>query len=240
MTEQLLHGKLAKYYDRMNSFRDYLDEAVRLQNIIIKYSPKEPTTILDIACGTGLHLKHLKDDFSCTGIDISKDMLKIARKNTKGITFKQADMKKLNLKKDFDVITCLFSSIGYLRTQVYLEKTIANFYNHLSKGGLLLIEPSHSKSFYSSGKPSITVYEGKDAKITRINLSKIQSSLSKLKMHIVIAEKGKEPKYYIDPHPLGLFTINDTLKAMRMAGFRSKFLANGLMVGRELVIGIKR
>jgi len=240
MTEQLLHGKLAKYYDHLNSFRDYLDEAVRLQNIIIKYSPKEPTTILDVACGTGLHLKHLKDDYSCTGIDISKDMLKIARKNTRGITFKQADMKKLKLKKEFDIITCLFGSIGYLKTQGYLKKTIINFYNHLTKGGLLLLEPSHSKSFYSSGKPSITVYNGKDTKITRINISKIQTSLSKLNMHIIIAEKGKEPNYFIDYHKLGLFTIKDTVKIIRNTGFKTKFLTNGLRVGRELIVGIKK
>ena len=105
MTDQLLHGVLAKYYDQIYSFRDYLDEAVRLQNLIIKYSPIEPLTILDVACGTGLHLKHLADDFSCIGIDISKDMLKIARKNTKGIIFKPGDMKKFHIKKEFDIIT---------------------------------------------------------------------------------------------------------------------------------------
>ena len=97
MTQQLLHGALSKYYDRLYSYRDYLDEAVRLQNLIIKHSLKEPETILDVACGTGLHLKHLSDDYLCTGVDISKDMLKIARKNAKGITFKQSNMKLMNL-----------------------------------------------------------------------------------------------------------------------------------------------
>jgi ubiquinone/menaquinone biosynthesis C-methylase UbiE len=240
MNEQLLHGKLAKYYDHINSYRDYLDEAVRLQNLIIKYSPIEPTTILDVACGTGLHLKHLKDDFSSTGIDISKDMLKIARKNAKGIIFKQADMKKFKLKKEFDVITCLLSSIGYSRTQVNLDKTLKNFYDHATKGGLLILEPSGAKSFYVSGKPNITTYDGKNTKITRINISKIKLNTTQLNMYIVIAEKGKEPKYYTDNHKLGVFTIKDTIKAMRKAGFKSKFLANGLMTGRELLLGIKR
>jgi ubiquinone/menaquinone biosynthesis C-methylase UbiE len=240
MTEQLLHGKLAKYYDRLYSYRDYLDEAVRIQNLIIKYSPKEPTTILDVACGTGLHLKHLKDDFSCTGVDISKDMLKIARKNAKGIVFKQADMKKLKLKKEFDVIICLLSSIGYSKTLGNFDKTIKNFYNHLTKGGLVLIEPSHEKSFYVSGKPNVTVYDGKDAKITRINISKSKPKTTLLTMHIVVAEKGKEAKYFVDNHKLGLFGIKETLKTMRNAGFKSKFLASGLMTERELLVGIKR
>ena len=240
MTQQLLHGSLSKYYDRLYSYRDYLDEAVRLQNLIIKHSLKEPKTILDVACGTGLHLKHLSDDYSCTGVDISKDMLKIARKNAKGITFKQSNMKLMNLKKEFDVIICLFSSIGYLKNIANLEKTLKNFSNHLTKGGIILIEPSCAKSFYLSGKPSVTVYDKKDAKITRINISKTKQNTAKLSMHIVIAEKGKDPKYYIDNHKLGLFGIKDTLKSMRNAGFKSKYLTNGLMSGRELLIGIKK
>ena len=240
MTDQLLHGLLAKYYDRLNSYRDYLDEAVKIQNLIIKYSPIEPSTILDVACGTGLHLKHLKDDFKCIGVDISKDMLKIARKNVKGVVFKQADMKKLELKKQFDVITCLLSSIGYLKNNRYLNKTLKNFYEHLVKGGLILVEPSQARSFYVSGKPLITFYDGKDLKMTRLNKSKIRNNLAHLTMHIVIAEKGKEVKYFADNHKLGIFSISETLKIMRNIGFKSKFLANGLMNGRGLLIGIKK
>lgn len=240
MTDQLLHGLLAKYYDRLYSYRDYLDEAVKIQNLIIKYSPIEPSTILDVACGTGLHLKHLKDDFQCTGVDINKDILRIARKNTKGVVFKQADMKKLKLKKQFDVVTCLFSSIGYVKTFSYLNKTLKNFYNHLIKGGLVLIEPSQTRSFYTSGKPPITIYDGRDVKMTRINISKIKNNRVHLTMHIVVAEKGKEAKYFVDNHKLGLFGINETLKIMRNLGFKSKFLSNGLMNGRGMFIGIKK
>ena len=240
MTKQLLHESLSKYYDRLYSFRDYLDEAVRIQNLIIKHSPKEPNSILDVACGTGLHLKHLSDDFSCTGVDISKDMLKIARKNAKGVTFKQSDMKQLNLKKEFDVIICLFSSIGYLKNMSHLDKTLKNFSNHLAKDGIIFIEPSYAKSYYVSGKPSITVYDEKDAKITRINLSKTKKNTTNLSMHMLIAEKGKEPKYYIDNHKLSLFGIKDTIKSMRNAGLKCKHLPNGLMSGRELLLGKKK
>ena len=130
MSKQMLHNQLAKYYDRVYSFKDYLDEAVRLQNLIIKYLESGGNTLLDVACGTGLHLKHLKDDFSCTGVDVSKSMLKIARKNAKGITFKEADMKTLKLGKQFDVIMCLLSSIGYVKTAASLEKTIQSFSKH--------------------------------------------------------------------------------------------------------------
>ena len=240
MTKQLLHNQLSKYYDKVYSFKDYLDEAVRLQNLIIKYVESGGNALLDVACGTGLHLKHLKDDFSCTGVDVSKSMLKIARKNTKGVTFKEADMKTLNLGKQFDVIICLLSSIGYVKTAMSLEKTIQNFSRHLKKGGLALIEPSHAKSFYVSGEPRITTYDGKDAKIARVNFTKIRQTTAVLNMHILIAEKGKDVKYFVDRHELGLFGINNTLRIMKAAGLKSKYLKSGLMTGRELFVGIKK
>ena len=174
MNEQMLHNNLAKYYDRVYSFRDYLDEAVRLQNLIIKYSESGGNSLLDVACGTGLHIKYLKDDFSCTGVDVSNVMLKIARKNVKGVTFKEADMKTLRLGKQFDVIVCLLSSIGYVKTAARLEKTIQNFSKHLKKGGLALIEPSHAKSAYVTGEPRITTYDGREVKIARRRASPLQ------------------------------------------------------------------
>jgi ubiquinone/menaquinone biosynthesis C-methylase UbiE len=240
MAKQLLHNKLAKYYDRVYSFRDYLDEAVRVQNLIIKYLESGGNSLLDVACGTGLHLKYLKDDFSCTGVDISRSMLRIARKNAKGVTFKEADMKTLRLGKQFDVIVCLLSSIGYVKTTARLEKTIRNFSKHLKKGGLALIEPSYAKSAYVSGKPRITTYDGKDAKIARINYTNFRQATAVLNMHILIAERGKDAKYFVDRHELGLFGIKSTLRIMKAAGLKSKYLKNGLMPGRELFVGIKK
>jgi ubiquinone/menaquinone biosynthesis C-methylase UbiE len=240
MTKQLLHNQLARYYDRVYSFKDYLDESVRLQNLIIKYLETGGNSLLDVACGTGLHLKHLKDDFSCTGVDISKNILKIAKKNVKEVTFKEADMKTLRLGKQFNVIICLLSSIGYVKTVASLEKTIQNFSKHLKKGGLALIEPSHTKSAYVNGEPRITVYNGKDAKIARVNVTKIRQATAVLNMHMLIAERGKDAKYFVDRHELGLFGINNTLRIMQAAGLKSKYLKNGLMTGRELYVGIKK
>jgi ubiquinone/menaquinone biosynthesis C-methylase UbiE len=240
MNNQLLHNNLSKYYDRVYSFRDYLDEAVRLQNLIIKYSESGGNSLLDVACGTGLHIKYLKDDFVCTGVDVSKAMLKIARKNVKGATFKEADMKTLRLKKQFDVIVCLLSSIGYVKTAARLEKTIQNFSKHLKKGGLALVEPSHAKSAYVSGEPRITTYDGREVKIARVNYTNFRQATAVLNMHLLVAERGKDAKYYVDRHELGLFGINSTLRIMKAAGLKSKYLKNGLMPGRELFVGIKK
>ena len=50
-------------------------------------------------------------------------------------------MTTMSLGRRFDVITCLFSTIGYVKTYQNLAKTLRNFADHLRPGGLLLIEP---------------------------------------------------------------------------------------------------
>lgn len=94
----------------------------RLKKLISRYKKSKGRDLLDVACGTGNHLKYLKNSFSCTGTDIDEEMLSIARKKVKGVVFKKADMTTLSLNKKFDVITCLFSSIGYVKTYANLRK----------------------------------------------------------------------------------------------------------------------
>ena len=240
MNQQLLHHTLAKYYDNIYCFRDYLDESVRLQNLIEKYLETGGNSVLDVACGSGLHLKHLKDDFSCTGVDISKAMLKLARKNVEGVNFKEADMKTLQIGKQFDVVMCLFSSIGYVKTYLNLERTIQGFSRHIKEGGLVLIEPSHAESAYVQGEPRITTYDGKDMKIARVNYASLRQALAVVNMHILIAEKGVDAKYFVDRHDLGVSGVDETLRIMAEAGLKAKYLKGGLMPGRELFIGIKK
>ncbi len=67
-------------------------------------------------------------------MDSSKEMLKVARKNVDAVTFLQGNMIKFDLKKTYDIITCLFSSIGYVKTYKNLRKTLSNFFNHLKDG----------------------------------------------------------------------------------------------------------
>ena len=239
MQKQVLYGELAEYYDLIYSFKDYKKEAVRVKALISKYRKSDGNQLLDVACGTGHHLNYLKDTFSCTGVDIRREILDVARKNVEGVAFEQADMITLDLGREFDVITCLFSSIGYVKTYSNLRKTVRSFAEHLKKGGVVLIEPWFTKSAYVSGSLHMTTYDGKDVKIARLNVSKIEGNLSVMDMHYLVAEKDKDVKHIVDRHELGLFETDETLKIMRAVGLQSKFLKHGLVQGRGMFVGTK-
>jgi ubiquinone/menaquinone biosynthesis C-methylase UbiE len=239
MKEQVLYRQLAKYYDLIYSFKDYKKEVVRIKTLISKYKKSEGKELLDVACGTGHHLECLRDEFSCMGVDVSDEILEVTRKNVAGVVFKQADMTAFSLGKEFDVITCLFSSIGYVKTCANLRKTMRNFSRHLKRGGVVLIEPWLTKSTYTPGLPHMTVYDGKDIKIARLNVSELRGNLSVMDMHYLVAERDKGVKHFVDRHELALFEVDETLKIMKNTGLKSKFLKRGLMPGRGMLVGVK-
>ncbi|MFW6220778.1 MAG: class I SAM-dependent DNA methyltransferase [Nanoarchaeota archaeon] len=239
MKQKSLYTDLAKYYDLIYSWKDYMKESEKLVKLILKYKKSNGNNLLEVACGTGKHLSYLKNNFSCIGIDLNLGILNIAKKNVKDVSFKKADMINFNLNKKFDIITCLFSSIGYVKTYKNLEKTIKNFSLNLNKGGVLIIEPWFTMAIYKKGLPHMTVYEDDKIKIARLSVSNIKKNVSILDMHYLIAEKNKTVLHFIDRHELGLFEIDKTLKIMEKYNLKAKYLKNGFSKNRGLFICVK-
>ena len=233
-----MYKELAEYYDLIYHWKDYKAEANTIKGLIKKYKVSDGKYLLDVGCGTGMHIKYFKDAFSCTGIDINKEMVQVAKSKVSDVIFKQGDMIDFSLKTSFDVILCLFSSIGYVKTYSNLERTIKNFSNHLKKGGVLIVEPWFTKSTFWVGEPGMTTYDGKDVKIARLNTTKVEADLSIMEMHYLIARRNEDIKHFVDIHELGLFETDITLKYMEDANFKSVFLKDGLMKDRGLFIGV--
>ncbi len=74
---------------------------IEVEEPVIKSLLKKipPGRVLDAGCGTGRYSKFLHSlDYSVTGIDISKDMLRKARASNKQINFIEGDLKTLPIK----------------------------------------------------------------------------------------------------------------------------------------------
>jgi len=240
MEKQALYRDLARYYDLIYSWKDYEKEVSALKELFSEYRRSPGTRLLDVGCGTGHHIEHLKDEYACTGLDVSEAILEVARENVEGVEFVQADMTCFDLERRFDVITCLFSSIGYVKTLENLEKTYWCFAAHLVEGGAVFVEPWFTREVYSAGGAYMSTYDGEDVKVARLNVSEIDGDVSVMDMHYLIAERDKGVRHYVDRHELGLFEVDETLRIMDEAGLEAQYQAEGLMPGRGLYIGIKR
>jgi SAM-dependent methyltransferase len=143
-----MFSQTAQWYDKIyQSMKDYGAEADTLMGIIRAYRRSPGNRLLDIACGTGLHLSYLKEHFYVEGLDLDEHLLAIARHRLPEVPLHHADMTDFTLGRRFDVVTCLFSAIGYVKTLDHLAHAIQCMASHLSPGGVLLIEPCSPRTY---------------------------------------------------------------------------------------------
>lgn len=160
------------YYDLFYSDKNYEKECDFIEYIFRNYHESVPNTILDAGCGTGGHAIPLaKRGYDITGIDISEEMLKIAkensRKNDVNLTFNVMDLCDLELQKKFDACICMFGVISYFTKPQYIMRVLLNINKYLKKDSLLIFDFWYSPAVSTITPSQTKVVEKKDVKIVR-------------------------------------------------------------------------
>jgi len=234
-----MFSKSAKFYDVLygSMGKDYAAEAQKVHTLVQGHKRSAGNTLLEVACGTGLHASILQKDYQVEGLDLDFEMLAVANQNYPDITFHQADMVEFDLGKQFDVVTCLFSSIGYVKTRARLESAIQTMTDHLLPGGVLIVEPWFTPEQWKPGRVSALFVDQPELKIARMNISEVDGRLSFFFFHYMVGTpQGVE--YFTERHELGLFTLEEYLGSFRKAGLAIVHDPTGLD-GRGLYIGLK-
>ena len=232
-----MYKQLAKYYDEIYHFKNYQKEAEKIETLIQQHKKSSGNQLLDVACGTGNHIAYLKEHYTVEGLDFSPDMLRIARKKHPDVAFHTGDMTSFKLKKRFDVITCLFSAIGHVKTKTRMRRAVRNMANHLQPGGLMILEPWITPANFRTGRIGWDFVDKPNLKIARVNISKVRGPISAFEYHYLIGTPGKV-EYVVDNVSQGLWTHEEHLEAFRDAGLNVSFDSEGLM-GRGLYLGVK-
>jgi ubiquinone/menaquinone biosynthesis C-methylase UbiE len=229
----------AHIYDTiyLNSGKDYEAEAESVHGLTQKYLGSGGNSLLDVACGTGIHSGYFRKYYRVEGLDLDEGMLAVAKEKLPELKFHQGDMLDFNLGQTFDVITCMFSSIGYVKTIPNLNQAIANMSRHLKPGGVLVIEPWFTPETWHPGNVHAIFVDQPDLKITRMNISGQDGPLSYFVFHYMVGRpQGIET--FEERHELGLFTVEE---------YKHAFLDNTLDVihdpkwlnERGLYLGLK-
>jgi len=232
-----LYGRSAVYYDAIYSRKNYEKESNKLHQFIERYKKATGNTLLDVACGTGNHLKYLKRWYDVEGLDINPAMIKQARKKHPRITFHRGDMCSFILRKRFAVITCLFSAIGHVKTKTRLQKAVERMSQHLERRGLLVLEPWITPDRWIIRHISANFVDQPDLKLARMSIGKRRRGLSINDEHHLVASPGGI-EYFVERLELGLFTDRDYRNAFMDAGLEVRHDREGLM-GRGLYFGSK-
>ena len=233
-----MFSKSAEFYDAIYSWKDYAAEAQKIRSIIAERAP-DAESLLDVACGTGLHLALMRESYTVEGVDLDPGLLEIARARLPDVPFHLGDMRTFNLGRQFDVVTCLFSSIGYMTTIEDVLHALANMCGHLAPGGVMLVEPWLAPDdFDPNHPPRPMTAEGDGFTVVRMNDSRKKGRLSSMRFHYLVGRPGKVD-HFTEDHVLGLFTVDEMAAAFAAAGLSAEFDSEGLM-GRGLWIARHR
>jgi SAM-dependent methyltransferase len=211
-----MFDRSASLYDSFYAWKDYRGEARRLHELIQGENPGA-RTLLDVACGTGRHLEYLREHYEVEGVDLDAGLLEIARQRNPGMRLHQANMVDFGLNRQFDVVTCLFSSIGYLTSREAMRRGIENMVTHLRIGGLLIVEPWFEPDDWEDGHVASLYIDQPNLKAARMNVSRSQGRLSILEFHYLVANTGGI-SHFTEDHSLFLFTHDEYTEAFRRCG----------------------
>ena len=232
----MMFEKSPQFYDAIYSFKDYEAEARELHAIIQRDRPGA-RSVLDVACGTGRHIELMRDRYEIEGVDIDDDLLEIAAARNPGIPLHAADMITLDLGRTFDVVMCLFSSIGYVETLPNLMRTAASLARHVAPGGLLLIEPWLTPDVFTEGHIGLVTVEEEEIKVARMNVARLADGVTVLDLHYLVGT-AQGVEHFVETHRLGLFADDQYRVAITTAGLELKEEAHDL-TGRGLYVAAR-
>ncbi|MFE2599924.1 class I SAM-dependent methyltransferase [Streptomyces sp. NPDC059396] len=230
-------AEAAAIYDQTHRARgkDFLAEA---ENVLdrIRTKSKASGSLLDVACGTGAHLEVFGRHFArVEGIDVSEPMLAVARERLPGVPVSVADMRKFDLGRTYDVITCLFASVGYLGSEAELTAALRCFHRHLAPGGAVAVEPWWFPETFLPGHVAADVVEVQGRTVARVSHTVRDGDASRMEVHYVVAERTEGVRYFTETHRATLFSREQYEAAFRDAGFAVEYVP-GIQNGRGLFL----
>ena len=144
------YSQLSKIYDRMGADEHSIRMTENCNQIFrrFKIAPREG---LELCCGTGTALGLLADGgIEMSGLDGSAHMLAVAAKKLRGRgiklyqktlpRFRLLDNASSNRTRRFDLVTCFYDSLNYLKNGRELQAAFRSVYRHMLPGGWFIFD----------------------------------------------------------------------------------------------------
>lgn len=201
---------MAKYYDLFYKKKNYDKESTFLENLINKRK-----TILDVGCGTGLHMHYLEEkNYQVEGLDLNEGMLEVAKTRVKGPLY-QGNLLDFQPKKKYDAIISMFAVFNHLANEQELEEALLHWYEYLNTNGVLIIDLHNGRK---SGEKETTVNNYK-----RVMKWTFDSTTFKEKTEITYMI---DDKIYQDTHEFQIYKLSQLESILKKHNFKYQLYEN--------------
>ncbi|MCP5104188.1 MAG: class I SAM-dependent methyltransferase, partial [bacterium] len=162
-----LYNDLSWVWSIVGPPEDYIEEAELFAQTIRQHAKIPAKTILNLGCGAGGNDMTLKKYFTLTGVDLSENMLRQARRLNPEASYLVGDMRNVRLEQTFDAVTIL-DCIDYNRTEAHIRATFETAYAHLKPGGVFLTVIEYDPRTFSQNSTHVEIKKKGDVEVTYI------------------------------------------------------------------------
>jgi ubiquinone/menaquinone biosynthesis C-methylase UbiE len=219
-----IFNEMGEDWETIVNARDTQREIAFIRSILSKKG-----TILDLCCGTGRHSIILRrKDWNMIGLDLSKNLLAIAKRNMKHEKIKiplvRADMRHFPFRNQvFDAVICMFTSFGYLPSESEDTKSFKEVQRTLRKNGKFLLDVANKNHVIKIFKEKEWAEYGPFYMLEKRSLDLQQSRL--ISQWTIIKKGTKETRSL--QHNVRLYTCQRLEKMLHEAGLTVKEVYGG-------------
>lgn len=219
MSAPPLYADLSHYYDVLCAnidYREQCDFVIRANGIW----GNGGKNYLDLACGSGILLARFAEaGFSCSGLDISADMLKLAQDRCPSATLICADMKELSASAPQDLISCFLYSTHYCASPAAISQTFAKVFAALAPGGLFCFDAVDKDSIANDEGHIHLVRHGERELRFQTRWSYCGQG-DAMDLHISIREQqAQQQRHYHDQHRMTAVKVDALRQMLEHIGF---------------------
>ncbi len=221
--QRRLYGDLAWTWPIISPPEHYVEEAEQFLKVIQEHARIEAKTLLDLGCGGGHNDFTLKKHFDVTGIDVSPEMLALARRLNPDVTYALGDMRTVRLDKTFDAVL-IADSINYMLTVEDLRAAFVTAFVHLKPGGVFCTFAEETVERFEQNSIRYSTETRGDVEITLVeNRYDPDSTDTTFELTLVyFIRHAGQLQVETDRHLSGLFALDTWHGLLEEVGFQVK------------------
>ncbi|MDB2478817.1 methyltransferase domain-containing protein [Alphaproteobacteria bacterium] len=219
----------AEHYDAFNAKKNYQKECRIIEKYFFEPTDTKQNNILDLGCGSGSHLSYfLHKNYQIHGIDISADMIELAKKkyasiNNASLFFEVSDLLNIKLAADqYSNVISMYSVLGYFQNHKSLQKIFETVYVGLMSGGRFIFDVWDEETVLNLG-PSDRVKHAQygDSIIMRKSKSVLKKNKKTVDVKFNYYKDGK--KIYEEAvHTIKFYSTQYIISLAKCSGFEIK------------------
>ncbi len=212
------YSSFASVYDSFMDDIPYEEWAAFIREQIKKYGVKS-RLVCDLGCGTGKLTALLRDQgFDMIGVDLSAEMLDIAREDGEGILYLCQDMREFELFGTVGTIVSACDCVNYVADPEELKKVFRLVNNYLESRGLYIFD-FHTKYYYEEVLGCNNFADNRDnASIIWENWYDDETRINEYNITIYSQLKNGDYRRFEETHVQRAYTAEEITELLKEAG----------------------